>query len=69
MFKYTARVLLREGDFFGAKDDEDKGIVAKEATITVQARDLASAMAIIANATAMDSSDDMNFQIIKIEQV
>lgn len=58
-FRYTARIL--------APDLEE--MVAENATMTVEAKDMAEAMAIFSEATALDSADDMNFQIIRIDTV
>ena len=58
-FRYIARIL--------APDLEE--MVAENATMTVEAKDMAEAMMIFSNATALDSADDMNFQIIRIETV
>ena len=58
-FRYTARIL--------APDLEE--MVAENATMTVEAKDMAEAMMIFSNATALDSADDMNFQIIRIDTV
>lgn len=56
-FRYTARIL--------APNLED--MVAEDAAMTVEAKSMAEAMAIFSQATALDSVDDMNFQIVKIQ--
>lgn len=58
-FRYTARIL--------APDLED--MVAEDATMTVEAKSMAEAMAVFSQATALDSADDMNFQIIRIQTI
>ena len=68
MFKYTARFLLRKGDNFTAAREEDNGFIAKDATVTVQANGLSEAIGLLTDATFLETEDDMNFQITKIEQ-
>lgn len=68
MFKYTARFLLRKGDHLTAAREEDNGLIDKDATITVQAHGLSEAIGLLTDATFLETEEDMNFQITKIEQ-